>query len=54
VEFVNTESAAQALTLAGAAGLLIRDVRRQPGLAGALRISIGTPAQNERLLEALR
>jgi histidinol-phosphate aminotransferase len=36
-----------------AAGLIIRDMR-QPSLPRALRISIGTPAQDDRLLESLR
>ena len=35
------------------ARLLVRDVRRQPGLGSALRITVGTPDQNNRLLEAL-
>ena len=35
------------------ARLLVRDVRRQPGLGNALRITIGTPGQNDRLLQAL-
>ncbi|HZF15241.1 MAG TPA: histidinol-phosphate transaminase [Steroidobacteraceae bacterium] len=36
-----------------AAGLLVRDVRRQPGLGSCLRITIGLPEQNERLVTAL-
>lgn len=36
-----------------AAGLLVRDVRRQPGLDRALRITVGTPEQNQRLIGAL-
>jgi histidinol-phosphate aminotransferase len=36
-----------------AAGLLVRDVRRQPGLAACLRITVGQPEQNDRLLQAL-
>jgi histidinol-phosphate aminotransferase len=35
------------------AGLIIRDVR-QPALPQALRISVGTPDENNRLLESLR
>ncbi|HEX7112028.1 MAG TPA: histidinol-phosphate transaminase [Mizugakiibacter sp.] len=35
------------------AGIVVRDVGRQRGLAGCLRIGIGTPAENERLLAAL-
>lgn len=36
------------------AGIVVRDVSRQPGLAGCLRLSIGTPAENAQLLAALR
>ena len=54
VDFIDAASAAEALNRACAAGLLVRDVRRQPGLARALRITVGTPEQSERLLEALR
>jgi histidinol-phosphate aminotransferase len=54
VDFVDAASAADALSRTCAAGLLIRDVRGKPGLERALRISIGTPDQNDRLLEALR
>jgi len=35
------------------AGIVVRDVRRYSGLGDALRITIGTPAENERLLAAL-
>ena len=42
-----------ALSRARKANLLIRDVRAQPGLGRALRISIGTPEQNDRLVQAL-
>jgi histidinol-phosphate/aromatic aminotransferase/cobyric acid decarboxylase-like protein len=34
-------------------GLLVRDFSSAPRLAGCLRISIGTPEQNERLLNAV-
>jgi histidinol-phosphate aminotransferase len=34
------------------AGLLVRDARRYPGLSSCLRVTIGTPEQNGRLLEA--
>jgi histidinol-phosphate aminotransferase len=50
VEFNDAERAFRA---AISAGLLIRDVRSYPGLANHLRISIGTPEQNDRLLKAL-
>ncbi len=36
-----------------AAGLIIRDVR-QPALPRSLRISVGTPEQNDRVLESLK
>jgi histidinol-phosphate/aromatic aminotransferase/cobyric acid decarboxylase-like protein len=35
------------------AGLIIRDVR-QPALPNSLRISVGTPEQNNRVLESLK
>lgn len=41
-----------ALELARKARLLVRDARGYPGLGAALRISIGSAAQNDRLLEA--
>jgi len=34
-------------------GILVRDVSRQPRLENCLRITIGTPAENDRLLAAL-
>ena len=36
-----------------AAGLIVRDFSSAPGLTGCLRISIGTPEQNQRLLAAV-
>jgi histidinol-phosphate aminotransferase len=50
VEFKDPQ---QAFERASAAGLLVRDVRRQPALERALRLTIGTPEQNQRLLAAL-
>ena len=41
------------LKRARGAGLLIRDVR-QPALPASVRISVGTPQENDRLLESLR
>lgn len=35
------------------AGLLLRDFSREPRLAGCIRITVGTPADNDRLLAAL-
>jgi histidinol-phosphate aminotransferase len=46
------EDAAAALALARQARLLVRDARGYPGLARALRVTVGTPEQNGRLLEA--
>ena len=51
VEFADPQ---QAFERACAAGLLVRDVRRQPGLGQALRVTVGTPEQNLRLIAALR
>jgi histidinol-phosphate aminotransferase len=34
-------------------GILIRDVSRGPGLAGCLRVSVGTESQNDRFLAAI-
>ncbi len=50
VEFADPQLAFEQ---ARAAGLLVRDVRRQPGLERALRITVGTPEQNQRLIAAL-
>ena len=44
---------AAALTRTHGAGLLVRDQRPAATLGAALRISIGTREQNDRLLEAL-
>ncbi len=46
--------AGAALAAVRAAGLLVRDVRSQPGLGAALRITVGSPEQNDRVLGALR
>jgi histidinol-phosphate aminotransferase len=50
---VEFRDARRALEAGKAVGLLVRDFSSAPGLAGCLRISIGTPGQNERLLAAL-
>lgn len=44
--------AGAALELGCRAGLLVRDARAYPGLGRALRVTVGTPEQNSRLLEA--
>jgi len=38
---------------AAAAGLILRDMRAQAGLGQSLRISVGTPVQNDRLLAGI-
>lgn len=40
----------QVLQAAARAGLIVRDPRSQPGLGNCVRISVGTPEQNERLI----
>jgi histidinol-phosphate aminotransferase len=50
VEFAD---AAAAVERTRAAGLLLRDFRRTPGLEHALRITIGSAEQNDRLLRSL-
>ncbi len=50
VEFAD---AGLALARAHAAGLLVRDLRRAPGLGEALRISVGIREENDRLLASL-
>jgi histidinol-phosphate aminotransferase len=51
---VEFEDVPLALARSRGARLLIRDVRGYPGLGGCLRITIGSPEQNSRLLESLR
>jgi histidinol-phosphate aminotransferase len=48
------EDAGTALARAREARLLVRDARGYPGLGRALRVTVGTPEQNDRLLEAWR
>ena len=50
---VRFRDARAALEAGRETGLLVRDFSGAPGLANCLRISIGTPEQNERLLAAL-
>jgi histidinol-phosphate aminotransferase len=50
VEFHDADAAFAAIA---AAGLLVRDFRSQAGLERALRITIGTPQQNDRLIGSL-
>jgi histidinol-phosphate aminotransferase len=51
VEFSDADSAFATIQRAG---LIVRDVRTQPGLQSALRITVGTPEQNTRLIASLR
>jgi histidinol-phosphate aminotransferase len=50
VRFDDAEAAFAALL---ARGIVVRDMRGLPQLDDALRISLGTPQQNDRLLDAL-
>jgi histidinol-phosphate aminotransferase len=50
---VRFEDAAGAYALASRAGIVLRDLHTRPLLAGCLRISMGTPEQNRRLLAVL-
>jgi len=50
---VEFHDADRAFASARAERLLVRDFRSQPGLEGSLRISIGTPEQNSRLIASL-
>lgn len=50
---VEWTDAADALARLRAAGLLVRDFRGYDGLGQALRLTVGSPAQNDRMLEVL-
>ena len=50
VRFVDADAALEELL---AAGVVVRDMRHQPGLGDALRISIGKPRENDAMLAAL-
>lgn len=47
------DDAGAALAACEQAGVLVRDFSRQPRLAGCLRITVGTAAENRKLLAAL-
>lgn len=51
---VDCTDADRVLRAAAAAGLIIRDPRSQIGLGNSLRISVGTPEQNDRLLRGIQ
>ena len=48
---VRVHAAADLIQAAAAAGILLRDQSRQPGLANCIRISIGKPEENDALLD---
>ncbi|RNF86564.1 histidinol-phosphate transaminase [Montanilutibacter psychrotolerans] len=50
VRFADAQRALEALL---AAGIVVRDMRAQPRLGDALRISLGTPEQNSAVLDTL-
>ena len=50
---LNSPDAGRLLAAGIRGGLLVRDVRSQPGLGDCLRVSIGTPEQNDRLVSSL-
>ena len=50
---IEANSPSRVMTAARSAGFLLRDLSSAARTAGAIRISIGTPEQNERLLDAL-
>jgi histidinol-phosphate aminotransferase len=50
---VRFEDAAGALAACESAGVLVRDFSRVPRLDGCLRITVGSPAENRRLLAAI-
>jgi histidinol-phosphate aminotransferase len=50
---VEFDDAGTALQRAHRAGVLVRDLRAAPGLEQALRISVGSPEHNDRLLACL-
>ncbi|MDD3178838.1 MAG: histidinol-phosphate transaminase [Opitutaceae bacterium] len=51
---VEMADAGRAMTAARAAGLIVRDRSREPGLANCLRITAGLPDENQFVLEVLR
>jgi histidinol-phosphate aminotransferase len=43
-----------ALAALASARVVVRDVSKSPGLGGCVRITVGTPDEDDRLVEALR
>ena len=54
LKWPDQESSQRAYRTILAAGILVRDVSRAPGLSGCLRASIGTPAQNDAFLAGIQ
>jgi histidinol-phosphate aminotransferase len=50
---VRFDDAAQIMKAARDAGIILRDRSREPGLQNCVRITLGTPAENQSVLEAL-
>ena len=50
---VDSEDADRFLRLSMAGGTLVRDLRASPALPSALRISVGTRAENDALIQSL-
>jgi histidinol-phosphate/aromatic aminotransferase/cobyric acid decarboxylase-like protein len=50
---VDCADADRVLNAAIESRLIIRDTRSQPGLQSSVRISVGTPEQNTRLLRGI-
>ncbi|MBW7929731.1 MAG: histidinol-phosphate transaminase [Gammaproteobacteria bacterium] len=50
---VEASDAPRVLDAARKAGILLRDFSREPELSGCIRITVGDPAENDRLLNAL-
>lgn len=51
VRFIDADTAFKHLL---GAGIIVRDIRRYPNLADALRITVGTPDENDRVLAVLQ
>lgn len=50
---VEFDDAARAFAAASRSGLMLRDFSSQPRLAGCLRITVGSPEENDRLIASL-
>ena len=50
---IEFDDAARAFAAASRSGLMLRDFSSQPRLAGCLRITVGSPEENDRLIASL-